>query len=239
VPPIPADDPLGVDLERAIHDGDVDALEALLAEHPELAVSQIADGSDNGRTCLHIAADWPGHFPNGPAVVSALVAAGADVDARGTGAIGETPLQWAASSDDVAVLDALLDAGAEIEAAGAGIAGGTALENAVAYGQWNAARRLVERGAAVTFRQAAALGLMDVVVEYADTAAKDELSMAFWYACHGGRLEPAEYLLARGADRDWVAPWDRLTPLGAAERSEATAVAAWLRAQGAGSGGEG
>jgi ankyrin repeat protein len=48
--------------------------------------------------------------------VAALVAAGADVHARFTGPHTETPLHWAASSDDVGVLDALLDAGADIEA---------------------------------------------------------------------------------------------------------------------------
>jgi hypothetical protein len=39
-------------------------------------------------------------------------------------------------------------------------------------------------------------------------------------------------LLARGADINWVG-WDDLTPLDAAERSEATEVAAWLRGIGA------
>ena len=231
---IPADDPLAVELQRAIREGDVPALETLLAGHPELPVTQVAaPGSPDTRSCLHIVADWPGHFPNGARVVALLAAAGADVDARGSGAVGETPLQWAASSDDVAVLDALLDAGADIEADGSVIAGGTALENAVAFGQWHAASRLVERGAAVSFRQAAALGLLAVLAERVDQVDDDELSMAFWYACHGGRRETAEFLLERGADRDWVAPWDGLTPLDAAERSQASSLATWLRGQGA------
>ena len=76
-----------------------------------------------------------------------LVASGADPAARFAGAHAETPLHWAASSDDVEALDALLDAGADIEARGAVIAGGTALADAVAFGQWGAARRLVARGA--------------------------------------------------------------------------------------------
>ena len=42
--------------------------------------------------------DWPGYFPNGPEVVRLLVVAGADPDARYPGE--ETPLHWAASSDD-------------------------------------------------------------------------------------------------------------------------------------------
>ena len=32
------------------------------------------------RTLLHVATDWPGHYPNGAAVVGVLVAAGADVN---------------------------------------------------------------------------------------------------------------------------------------------------------------
>ena len=115
------------------------------------------------RTLLHVATDWPGHFPNGPQTVSALVDAGADVNARFTGPHTETPLHWAASSDDVAVLDALLDAGADIEARGAVIGGGTPMADATAFGQWNAARRLLERGAATTMWEASALGLLDRV----------------------------------------------------------------------------
>ena len=88
---------------------------------------------------------------------------GADVNARFTGPHGETPLHWAASSDDIEALDALLDAGADIETDGAVIGGGTAMADAVAFGQWNAARRLLERGARTNLWQAAALGLVDRV----------------------------------------------------------------------------
>ena len=76
---------------------------------------------------LHVATDWPGHYPNGPQVIAVLVDAGAEVGTRFTGPHAETPLHWAASSDDVSALDALLDRGADIEADGAVIGGGTAL----------------------------------------------------------------------------------------------------------------
>jgi ankyrin repeat protein len=227
------DDPLATEVVTVIRAGDVEALRRLLAEHPWLARAYVVDrhGKD-GRSLLHIATDWPGHFRNAGEMVRLLVAAGADVDARGRGNIGETPLHWAASSNDLTALDALLDAGADIDSPGAVIADGTPLDDAVAFAQWRAARRLVERGATVGLREAAALGLADRVAAHRD-ATSDEISAAFWYACHGGQRATAELLLDRGADVNWVAPWDGLTPLGAAVRSGADELAAWLRERGA------
>ena len=176
--------------------------------------------------------DWPGHFPDAPGKVAALVAAGADVNARFTGPHSETPLHWAASSDDIDALDALLDAGADIEAGGAVIAGGTPIADAVAFGQWNAARRLLERGARTNLWQAAALGLLDrVQAALAQTSpAQEDLDNALWCAAHGGQRETAELLLNRGADPAWVGH-DNLTAAQAAERSDAHELAAWLREQ--------
>src|ERR1700736_5182835 len=155
-----SDEPLAVAAVEAIRTGDIEALKRLLSENPGLATARIGP-----RTLLHVATDWPGHFPNGAATVTALIANGGDVNAQFTGRHSETPLHWAASSDDVAVLDALLDNGADIEAPGAVIGGGTPLADAVAFGQWNAARRLVDRGARTTLWQAAALGLMGRIEE--------------------------------------------------------------------------
>jgi ankyrin repeat protein len=234
---IDQEDPLAVAAVEAIHAGDVAALRRLLAEHPGLATARIGGDDRSGmtRTLLHVVCDWPGHFPNGAAIVTALVEAGADVDARFTGPHTETPLHWAASCDDVEVLDALLDAGADIEAPGAVIGGGTPLSDAAAFAQWNAARRLVERGAKTSLWEAAALGLMDRVHErVAAGVSDDDITHAFWCACHGGRRIVAEYLLERGADVNWHG-YDRLTPLDAARRSEAHELVGWLRSMGAAS----
>jgi ankyrin repeat protein len=231
---LPIDDPLAVAVTHAIQTGDLDTLRTLLTEHPELATTHLGDDR-RSRTLLHVATDWPGHFPHGAATVAALVQAGADVNARCAGPHSETPLHWAASADDVAVLDALLDAGADIDADGAVIAAGTPLTDATAFGQWHAARRLVARGAHTGLWEAATLGLLDRV-EAILTAEPDltpeKITGDFWGACHGGQHATAEYLLAHGADLNWIG-WDDLTPLDAAERSGATDLAQWLRARGA------
>lgn len=162
-----------------------------------LAATRIGDAACS-LTLLHIATDWPGHWPRVGETIAALVAGGADPNARYHGREhDETPLHWAASSDDVEAVDALVAAGADIDARGGVLTGGTPLEDARTSG-------------------------------------------AFWYACHGGRLPTARYLLEAGADLDWMPPWERLTPLDAAERSTAGAPAdaqdliSWLRSQRAG-----
>jgi ankyrin repeat protein len=127
---VAADDPRAVAATQAIQAGDLDALERLLSADPWLSTARIGDWAGY-RTLLHAATDWPGHFPNGPAIVQRLVAAGADVNAHSRfSSHTQTPLHWAASSNDVAVLDALLDSGADIEANGAVLGGGTPLADA-------------------------------------------------------------------------------------------------------------
>jgi uncharacterized protein len=232
------EDPLAVAVSQAIRTGDLEGLRRLLEANPGLATARLGHDRPGGetRSLLHVATDWPGHFPNGAATVALLVEEDAEVDARfGGGGHDETPLHWAASSDDVEALDALLDAGADIEAPGGVIGGGTPLADARAFGQWRAAHRLVERGATTTIDDAATLGLLDrLETFFADAApTADEVNRAFWGACHGGQRACAEYLLDRGADIDWVPPWEPLTPLDAATRSGADDLVAWLRSRGA------
>ena len=179
-------DPVAIAAVRAIHTGDTDSLAALLGQHPGLASEQI----HGTRTPLHVAADWPGYYPAGPATVRLLVAAGADPNAvAGGGTQAETPLHWAASSDDLTSPTALIDAGADIERPGGSI--GTPLDNAVGYGCWNVARLLVQRGARVDkLWHAAALGLMPEVEELlaaSPAPSQQDINEAFWQACHGGQ----------------------------------------------------
>jgi hypothetical protein len=222
---------------EVIRSGKATTLEQLLRDHPGLAAARIGDPEQGqSRTLLHVVTDWPGNVREAAAKIRALVAAGADVDARFTGPHTETALHWAASSDDIDALDALLDAGADIEADGAVIAGGTPMADAVAFGQWKAARRLLERGARTNLWQAAALGLhgrlRDELAE-ASPPTREDLDNALWCAAHGGQRDTAELLLDHGTDSALVGH-DGLTPAAAAERSGAHELAARLHERAAG-----
>jgi ankyrin repeat protein len=238
---IPGDDPAASALILAVQGGDLDTISRLLAEHAGLARARIGAPGEGTKTPLHVVTDWPGYFPNGPEVVKLLVSAGADPSAPSTGRdgeIGETPLHYAASSDDVDVAAALLDAGADIEAPGGSITG-TPLANAVGYGCWHVARLLLARGARIgSLWEAAALGDRPRVEELlgADpppTAAN--IDEAFWQACHGGQRRMAEYLLARGASINATPEYSDSSPLQVAAQpdTQRQALVDWLREHGA------
>jgi ankyrin repeat protein len=220
----------------AIHLGDVEWVERLLAADAGLARRPLG-GTHGTRTPLHVVADWPGYFPNGPKIVRILLAAGADPNAREPGKPSETPLHWAASSDDADVARALIDGGADVNVPDGSI--GTPLDNAIGYGCWNVARLLVERGARVeNLWTAAALGMVDRLQELVSAqpdANIDDLSQAFWHACNAGQRRAAEFLLGEGADVDWIPGYAQGTPLDAAQQlgTQQQNVITWLRERGA------
>ena len=238
---IPVDDPRAIELVLAVHGGDIDTIRRLLAEDPQLARAELVDRKGGVRTSLHLVADWPGYFPNGRQIVHLLIQAGADPSFRHPTRCDETPLHWAASSDDVDVAAALIDGGADIEVPGGSI--GTPLANAVGYGCWHVARLLVARGARIgSLWQAAALGDRARVDEFlaADPApASSDIDAAFWQACHGGHRRMAEYLLAHGADINAVPGYaggqTALQAAGATDTMRQSLVD-WLRERGAAEG---
>lgn len=239
---------------RALKRGDQQQLTALLAAHPALAHAR----SHDGRSLLGHLSDYPANIPTGPALVQALVAAGAAVDdlALNT-AQGETPLQWAVSANDVAVAAALLAAGAAVD----GPQGdGRPLSQALFYGQRTAAELLVQRGARVTLTFAAGLGRVNQIeacfdaagqllpqagchvppvnqfVAASETAGHDELlEQALVYATINGEVAAIDALVQRGASIDALpSGFDvRLTPLHWAVVRNQPAAAAALLARGA------
>ncbi|HEY1920189.1 MAG TPA: ankyrin repeat domain-containing protein [Streptosporangiaceae bacterium] len=225
-------DPIAVELVQAIHAGDSATLGRLLSEHPALASEPINDGRGS-KTPLLAATDWPGYFPNGPAVVRMLLDAGADPNRTTGGDKPETPLHWAASSDDADVADVLISGGADLEMPGGSI--GTPLDNAIGYGCWHVARLLVASGARVDkLWHAAALGMLPRIEELlaaAPAPASDDISEAFWQACHGGQRRAAELLLSRGADINTTPGYSDQTPLDVAAviSTRRENVVTWLR----------
>ncbi|MGH3277412.1 MAG: ankyrin repeat domain-containing protein [Streptosporangiaceae bacterium] len=237
---IPHDDPVVAELRMAVRRGDVAVIESLLRTDPALASARLTGKDGGSGTPLHLVADWPGYFPNGPEIVRLLADAGADPNAVTSGRDSpgpgdETPLHYAASSDDADVAEALIDTGADIEVADGSI--GTPLDNAVGYGCWRVARLLVARGARVDKAwHAAALGMLGRLAAVLGSAPPAEaVSQAFWHACAAGQRRAAEYLLSRGADLNWEPDYAHGTPLDSASglSTGQENVISWLRELGA------
>lgn len=229
-------DPTAQALQSAIRNGDVTELRRMLEADPGLAAARVVGPRAESRTLLHVATDWPGHWPRVAETIGLLIAWGADPDAPMMGGNApERPLHWAASSNDVAAIDALLDGGADLEGPGAIFTDGAAMSDAVIFAQWDAARRLLERGAKTTLTQAAGLGLMDRLRKFFAEQPGPErelVTAGLWHACRGGQLEAVQFLAAQGGDLNWVG-WDRLSPLDCAVRSRNGELVAWLIGQGA------
>ncbi|MDA8043996.1 MAG: ankyrin repeat domain-containing protein [Actinomycetota bacterium] len=221
------------DAAAAVRSGDIDALVAALDAQSRLATDPVP--GFQGRTLLHIVTDWPGYWPNGPEVVQLVIGRGGDPNHRGgDNDEGETPLHWAASSDDADVAAALIDGGADVEAPDGSI--GTPLDNAIGYGCWNVARLLADRGARIDkLWHAAALGKSARLEELLTSDLDRELiSQAFWHACGAGQRRTAERLLRAGADVDWSPDYAYGTALDAATGrfTQQENVVEWLRSLG-------
>jgi len=216
----------------AIRGGDLEHLRRLLRERPE-----VATGRFQGRTALHVVTDWPGYFPNGPQIVHLLIRAGANPSFRHPTRCDETPLHWAASSDDADVATALIDGGADLDVPGGSI--GTPLANAVGYGCWHVARLLEDRGAHIgNLWEAAGLGnraKVDELLACDPPPTSSDIDAAFWQACHGGHRRMAEHLLAQGADINAIPDYSQQTALriAGAPDTQRQILTDWLKERGA------
>jgi hypothetical protein len=231
---LPGDAPPALELLTAVRGGDVDGVIRLLAQNPELAKARF-ESRGGTRTGLHFVTDWPGYFPSGPQIVKLLIEGGADPNGLTTPAPSETPLHWAASSDDADVAEALIDGGADLETPDGSI--GTPLDNAVGYACWHVARLLVMRGARVEkIWHAGALGMLDCLESLLVPEIDRELiSQGFWHACVAGQRRAAERLLQAGADLSWEPEYAEGTALDAATGlgTRQENVIEWLRSIGA------
>ncbi|MEZ4455194.1 MAG: hypothetical protein R2882_01400 [Gemmatimonadales bacterium] len=104
------------------------------------------------------------------------------------------------------------------------------MSDAVVFARWEAARRLVERGARTTIWQAAALGLAAEVRRHCEQdppPSPRDLSNALWHASRAGQRSVARYLAGRGADPDWIGH-DGKTPRDAAREGVDGDLGEWL-----------
>jgi hypothetical protein len=100
---------------------------------------------------------------------------------------------------------------------------------------------LLDHGAKVEkLWHAAALGMTSGAERFFQEGpmpSREELNNAFWQSCSGGHRRTAEFLLARGADLNWIPDYAKETPLGIASRAGhdtgREALLNWLRDKGA------
>ncbi|MFN7996891.1 MAG: ankyrin repeat domain-containing protein [Bryobacteraceae bacterium] len=240
---------------RALQDGDLEALQALLRRNPRLAHER----GTNGNTLLNLAASIvaKANPDAGSALVEALLSAGADVN--GANDRGWTPLHQAAYSNQSVIASTLIRSGADLDVEAHG-AGGTPLIVALFWGHREVGDLLARHSVAPgNLRVAAGLGnreLMDrcFSAERTLTAGacaargfyrphsgfpdwqpsadpQEVLDEALVWASKSGRTEVLPRLLRAGARLD-ADPY-RGTPLIWAAVCDRVETAAWLIDHGA------
>lgn len=161
----------GLAIFAAAMQGDAARIEALLTANRSL-VSAV---SSDGWTALHLAC----HFRRDEAV-RALVNKGADVSARSTNAMANTPLHAAAAGRSATVAKLLLDRGAGVNARQNG--GWTPLHAAAQNSDADLARTLIDAGGDVNVRAENLQTPLDLALTRGDQAMVELLES------HGARL---------------------------------------------------
>ena len=224
-----------VDLVAAIHSGDIDAVQRIVSGTPELVRAPLG-GRFKTRTALHVVADWPGYFPNGPEIVrSSSLRAPTPTTAtpsrvprrRCTGRpAATTPTSPPRSSTAAPTSKSRTDRSARLSTMPSDTAAGMSPASWSPAAPGSTSCGMPARSACSTASRSCSTPR---------TRRTEEVSQAFWHACAGGQRRAAERLLAAGADLNWEPDYAVGTPLdtaaGLGTRQEN--VIGWLRDRGA------
>ena len=230
----------------SVERGDVDAVAALLARGVDVDARVRFRGAACCLTALGLAA-----LRNRLDIATILIAAGADVNARGLDG-GPTPLHWAAAESARDTAEALLAAGADVNAVATRYQHRTPLHMAVdrLFGGDGVAELLIGGGANVNARtrsgetplhQAVWWSKHGLATALLDAGADvDAMNVdgrtPLHFAAQKGVDEGARVLLAAGATVDPPRRGDTPSPLLVAVRSKEERIALLLIEQGAGVG---
>jgi len=204
---------------EAVISGDLDTLQRLLAESPDLTKARSTlvtchDPPVHGATLLHyVAANGVEGFrqktpKNAVQVATLLLDRGAEPDALAGMYGGQcTTMSMLVSSShpaeagvQVALVDTLLDYGAAVDERGSG-SWTSPLMTALVFGFLDAAQALVRRGARVdTLAAAAGLGKLDTVKQWLGAAGAADRHRALALAGQLGHVEVVRLLLDAGED---------------------------------------
>jgi hypothetical protein len=201
----------------AIVTGDRGTLEKLLERDPDLIRARSLR-SHHSMLLHYVGANgiegFRQHTPkNAVQIAEALLAAGADVDARADMYGGSTTLGLVATSlhpkragVQGALMGLLLMHGAR-GARGAGGGNVSLVISCLANGRGEAARFLAERGAPLDLESAAGVGRLDLVASCFNedgslkpSATPEQMRDGFTWACEFGQTSVVEFLLNRGMD---------------------------------------
>lgn len=195
----------------AIVTGEVDILEQLLREHPDLIRARST--RKHHATLLHyVGANGVEDFrqttpKNAVKVLKVLLKAGAEVDAMAdmygggctTMGLVDTSIHPHLAGVQNELIETLVEAGAGLNDPGA-------INSCLAHGRPQVAESLALRGAPLDLEGAAGVGRLDVVKSFFDdgrlkaNATKEQMKDGFTWACQYGRTNVVEFLLRSGMD---------------------------------------
>lgn len=203
----------------AIVSGDVNTLERVLRQHPEIIRARSLR-IHHSTLLLYVGANGVEGYrqrtpKNAVRIAEMLLDAGADVDAVGDMYRGTTTLGLVATSVhpvqtgvQEALIDLLIARGASLEHAVApDYTRGRVVNACLANGRGEGAALVARRGAMLDLEGAGGVGRLDIVKTFFDDEGKltsqatlDDMKSAFKWACAYGHVDVVRFLIDRGID---------------------------------------